>query len=85
MPSNATIDSSSISFSHLRTQWNTAGFHSATAYGGTGTDPGTSNISLSEFRGAVTGFNKGSITESVPNSGELSINDDFKGKTFYAA
>ena len=83
--SDAPINSTNISFFFFFTQWNTAGLHSATAYGGTGTDPGTTNISLSEFRGAVTGFNKGSITESVPSSGEISIDTHFKGKTFYKA
>ena len=83
--SNTPIANSDISFQGLSASWGAAGFYSATAYGGTGTDPGFSNISLSEFRGAVTGTNKGSISESVPSSGEISIDTHFKGKTFYKA
>ena len=81
MPNDATIDSSSISFSHLRTQWDKAGFHRV----GSGDNPGSSNIKLSEFGGAVTGFKNGSVTENVPTTGELSIDNDFKGKTFFSS
>ena len=65
--------SSSISFSGLRTAWGNA------SYAG-GSDPGASNISLSEFRNAT--FTDGS---SVPSSGEISINDDLANKTFGSA
>ena len=67
---DASVGSSSISFSGLRTAWGNA------SYAG-GSDPGSSNISLSEFRNAT--FSDGS---SVPSSGEISINDDFANKTF---
>ena len=77
MPSNATIDSSSISFSHLKTQWNTAGFHSATAYGGTGTDPGTSNISLSEIEEAIRAVENG---EGIKWLVSLTEKDAFKNR-----
>ena len=69
-PPDAVINTSNISFTHLRTKWSNAGFSG-------GSDPGTSNISLSEFRGAT--FTNGT---TVPSSGEISIKDDFKGKTF---
>tara|TARA_Y100001935_G_C17310618_1_gene515806 strand:+ start:933 stop:2924 length:1992 start_codon:yes stop_codon:yes gene_type:complete len=67
MPS---VGSTDISFNSLRTAWGNAG------YAG-GSDPGSTNISLSEFRGAT--FTGGT---SVPSSGEISIKDDFKDKTF---
>jgi hypothetical protein len=70
---DAPINSSNISFTHLRTQWNTAGFNG-------GSDPGTSNISLSEFRGAVIG----AMGQTVPGSGAISFNSHFKGNKFYA-
>lgn len=66
----AGVGSGDISFSSLRTAWGNA------SYVG-GSDPGTTNISLSEFRGAT--FTDGT---SVPSSGEISIDDDFKDKTF---
>ena len=71
----AYIGTSNISFSGLRAAW------SATGYA-PGSDPGggsNSNISLSEFRGAT--FTTG---PSVPDDSdeEISINDDFKGRTF---
>ena len=69
----AYIGTSNISFSGLRAAW------SATGYA-PGSDPGggsNSNISLSEFRGAT--FTEG---DPVPASGEISIKDDFKGRTF---
>lgn len=76
--SHAPINTSNITFTHLRTQWNTAGFNG-------GSDPGTpaagGNISLSEFGGAVIG----SMGQTVPSSGEISFNTHFKGKTFYAS
>ena len=71
----AYIGTQHISFSGLRAAW------SATGYA-PGSDPGggsNSNISLSEFRGAT--FTSG---PSVPSDSdeEISINDDFKGRTF---
>ena len=66
----AGVGTTNISLNSLRTAWGNAG------YAG-GSDPGSTNISLSEFRGAT--FTGGT---SVPSSGEISINDDFKGKTF---
>ena len=66
----AGVGSTNISFSGLRTAWGNA------SYAG-GSDPGATNISLSEFRGAT--FTNGT---TAPSSGEISINDDFKGKTF---
>lgn len=71
--SNAPINTSNITFTHLRTQWNTAGFNG-------GSDPGTTNISLSEFEGAVIG----SMGQTVPST-NISFNSHFKGKTFYAS
>ena len=70
---SSSVGSSNISFSGLRTSWGSVSFVG-------GSDPGSSNISLSEFRNAT--FTDGS---SVPNSGEISINDDFKDKTFGSA
>ena len=66
----ATVSTSNISFLGLRNNWNSASFVG-------GSDPGTTNIKLSEFRNAT--FTDGS---SVPSSGSISINSDFKGKTF---
>ena len=66
----ATVGTSNISFLDLRNNWNSASFAG-------GSDPGTTNIKLSEFRNAT--FTDGS---SVPSSGSISINSDFKGKTF---
>lgn len=65
----AGIGSTNISFSGLRTAWGNA------SYAG-GSDPGATNISLSEFYGAT--FTDGT---RAPVSGEISIND-FSGKTF---
>ena len=56
----ADIPTSSISFSGMRTAWGT------TSYNG-GSDPGSTNISLSEFRGAQFTDNT-----SVPSSGSIS-------------
>ena len=66
----AGVGTTNISLNSLRTAWGNAG------YAG-GSDPGSTNISLSEFRGATF-----TDETSVPSSGEISINDDFKGKTF---
>lgn len=65
----AGVGTGDISFSGLRTAWGDA------SYAG-GSDPGATNISLSEFYGAT--FTDGT---SAPSSGEISIGD-FTGKTF---
>lgn len=65
----AGVGTEDISFSSLRTAWGNA------SYTG-GSDPGATNISLSEFYGAT--FTDGT---SAPASGEISISD-FSGKTF---
>mgnify|MGYP001256974108 CR=1 FL=1 len=68
------VGSSNISFLGLRNNWNSVGTPG-------GSDPGTTNISLAEFRGAT--FTDGTTVPGLPGSGEeISINDDFKGKTF---
>ncbi len=67
----SSVGSSNISFSGLRTAWGNA------RYVG-GSDPGASNISLSEFRGAT--FTSGS-GDTIPASGSISISD-FASKTF---
>ena len=72
------VGSSNISFSGLRESWGAA------SYVG-GSDPGSgsnSNISLSEFRGA-TFTNDTSVPDSSDE--EISIEDDFQGKTFGSA
>ena len=70
-PPDAVINTSDITFTHLRTKWRNAEFSG-------GSDPGTSNISLSGFRGATF---TNTVT-TVPNSGQISIKDHFKGNTF---
>ena len=65
----SSVGSSNISFSGLRTAWGNA------RYVG-GSDPGASNISLSEFRGAT--FTSG---DTIPASGSISISN-FASKTF---
>tara|TARA_B100000949_G_C14158049_1_gene397811 strand:+ start:69 stop:875 length:807 start_codon:yes stop_codon:yes gene_type:complete len=72
------IGTSHISFSGLRSAWG----DTSPAYVGVGVDPGSgsnSNISLSEFRGATF-----TDDTSVPSDSdeEISIEDDFKDKTF---
>jgi hypothetical protein len=67
----AAVGSSNISFSGLRTAWGSA------SYAG-GSDPGATNISISEFRGAT-------FTDSttVPTgSASISIGSHFRNKTF---
>lgn len=66
----AGVGSSSISFSGLRTAWGNSSYLG-------GSDPGSSNISISEFRNAE--FTDGT---SVPSSGQISIDSNFKDKTF---
>lgn len=63
------VGTTNISFSGLRTAWGNA------SYSG-GSDPGATDISLSEFYGAT--FTDGN---NAPASGEISISD-FSGKTF---
>ena len=70
----ATIDSSSISFSHLQDAWSNASPNFAG-----GSDPGTSNISISEFHGAT--FTSGSAIEAEAGD-SVSIDTHFKGRTF---
>ena len=75
MPS-ADVGTSNISFSGMRTAWGTV------TYNG-GSDPGNSdgtNISLSGFRGAQF-----TNSTSIPSSGSISIDTNFKGKTFKSA
>ena len=72
------VGSSNISFSGLRESWGTE------SYVG-GSDPGSgsnSNISLSEFRGA-TFTNDTSVPDDSDE--EISIEDDFQGRTFGSA
>ena len=65
------IGTQNISILGLRTKWGNVGYPG-------GSDPGSENISLSEFRGAT--FSSGSPVPSGSNP--ISINDHFKGKTF---
>jgi hypothetical protein len=69
----ASIGNSNITFSGLRTSWGNVSYNG-------GSDPGATNISLSEFRGANLTDNS-----SVPSSGAISFNTHFKGKTFKSA
>lgn len=72
----ASVGSSNISFTSLRTAYNAGGENDA--IGETPLDSGyTGPIKLANFRGA-------SFTDdsSVPTSGSISVNDDFAGKTF---
>ena len=77
MGSNPTVASSNISFSSLKSAYADASITSAS--GNSDLTDGNSNtlISLSFFRNATF-----TDSTSVPSSGEISINDDFKGKTF---
>ena len=67
---SSSVGTSNITFLGLRNNWNEVSFSG-------GSDPGTTNISLSEFRNAT--FTDGT---TVPSTGEISIKDDFRGKTF---
>ena len=69
---SATVDSSAISFSHLRTAWQNASFAG-------GSDPGASTISISEFNGAT--FTSGDPIAATPGDA-VSIDTHFKGRTF---
>ena len=74
---NPTVPSSNISFSSLKSAYADASITSAS--GNSNLTDGNTNtpISLSFFRNATF-----TDSSSVPSSGELSINDDFKSKTF---
>ena len=76
---NPTVGSSNISFSSLKSAYADASITSAS--GNSDLTDGNSNtlISLSFFRNATF-----TDSTSIPSSGEISINDDFKGKTFGA-
>ena len=69
------ISDTNISFSVLRQRWYESSFLKAD--GTNGTDPGLTNILLSEFRGAL--FTNGT---NVPDNGEISINSHFKNNVF---
>lgn len=71
----ATVGSSNISFTSLRTAYNAGDANDAAEE--TELDDGSGPIKLADFRGA-------SFTDdsSVPTSGSISVNDDFAGKTF---
>ena len=74
---NPTVGSSNISFSSLKSAYADASITSAS--GNSDLTDGKSNtpISLSLFRNATF-----TNSTSVPSSGEISVNDDFKSKTF---
>jgi len=76
------VGSSNIGFSGLRTSWQNATPGGSFVVGpshpeGFGSDPGTTNLSISEFRHAQFTNNT-----HVPGSGAISINTDFKNKSF---
>lgn len=71
----ASVGSSNITFASLRAAYNSGGEDDA--IGDANIQSGS--IKLADFRGA--GFTDGS---SVPLTGEISVNDDFAGKTFGA-
>ena len=73
---SAAVPSSNISFSGLRTAYRNGAQDDA----GSALDDGSATIGLALFRNA--NFTNGA---PVPSSGEISINDDFKGNTFGAA
>ena len=73
----AGVGSSSISFSGLKASYVAGGSTDADGNSSLRDGKTTSSISLSDFRNA--GLTDGT---SIPGSGEISINDDFKGKTF---
>ena len=76
----AGIGSSNISFSGLKTAYVAGGGTGASGNSSLRDGKPTTAISLSDFRNA-------SLTDgtSIPGSGEISINDDFKNKTFGAS
>ena len=65
---SSSVGTSNITFLGLRNNWNEVSFSG-------GSDPGTTNISLSEFRNAT--FTDGT---TVPSTGEISIKDDLEVK-----
>ena len=72
-PEPEDVGTTNISFSGLRSNWGSQGYDG-------GSDPGSgsnSNISLSEFRGARFDDNT-----FINYSGSLSIEDNFRGKSF---
>lgn len=67
---SALVPTYDVSFSDMRNQWSKIGFSG-------GSDPGTTDIRLSEFRGAE--FTDGT---NIPTTGSISINTHLKSKTF---
>ena len=74
---NPTVGSSNISFSSLKSAYYDASITNASGNSNLTDGMTTTPISLSFFRGATF-----TDSTSVPSSGEISINDDFKSKTF---
>ena len=74
----STVASSNISFSGLKANYVAGDEGDANGDSNLGDGKTGTAISLSFFRGA--GMDGGE--PSVPSSGEISINDDLKGKTF---
>ena len=77
---NPTVSNSNISFSSLKSAYADASITSASGNSDLTDGNSTNPISLSLFRNAT--FTDGT---TIPSSGEISINDDFKGKTFGSA
>ena len=77
MGSNPTVASSNISFSSLKSAYVDGSITSADGNSDLTDGKTDTPISLSLFRNST--YTDGT---SVPSSGEISINDDFKGKTF---
>ena len=73
----AGVGSSSISFSGLKASYVAGGRTDASSNSSLRDGKTNTSISLSFFRNA--GLTDGT---SIPSSGEISINDDFKDKTF---
>lgn len=80
MGSNPTVSNSNISFSSLKSSYVDGSITSAD--GNSNLTDGKTNtpISLSLFRNATF-----TDSTSIPSSGEISVNDDFKGKTYGAS
>ena len=74
---NPTVPSSNISFSSLKSAYTDASITSASGNSNLTDGMIDTPISLSFFRNATF-----TDSTSVPSSGEISINDDFKSKTF---
>jgi hypothetical protein len=64
------VPNSNISFLGMRNKWSEIDFSG-------GSDPGTTDIKISEFRGAT--FTDGT---NIPTTGSISINTHLKSKTF---